>query len=53
MLRDCPWSMRVAQCWRRICEQMSDRSLGQDQKFVKNLTSVNIIQRSIVTLDNA
>ena len=43
-----------AQRWDEIREQMGDRSLRHYQKFVKNLTSDNIIQRSIVTpLDHA
>jgi phytoene dehydrogenase-like protein len=40
--------------WDEIREQMGDRSLRHYQRFVKNLTSDNIIQRSIVTpLDHA
>jgi len=40
--------------WDEIREQMGDRSLRHYQKFVKNLTSDNIIQRTVVTpLDHA
>jgi phytoene dehydrogenase-like protein len=40
--------------WDEIAEQMGDRSLAAYRKFVKNLTSENIIKRSIATpLDHA
>src|SRR5277367_5911662 len=40
--------------WDEIAEQMGDRSLAAYRHFVKNLSSENIIQRSIVTpLDHA
>jgi phytoene dehydrogenase-like protein len=40
--------------WDEIAEEMGDRSLAAYRKFVKNLTSDNIIKRSIVTpLDHA
>jgi len=40
--------------WDEIAEEMGDRSLAAYGKFVKNLTSDNIIKRSIVTpLDHA
>ncbi|MFT3906916.1 MAG: NAD(P)/FAD-dependent oxidoreductase [Steroidobacteraceae bacterium] len=35
--------------WDEIKEEMGDRSLRHYQKFVKNLTSDNIVKRSIVT----
>src|SRR5277367_3793044 len=41
-------------CWDEIAEQMGDRSLAAYRQFVKNLSSENIIKRSIVTpLDHA
>src|SRR5271170_3729107 len=40
--------------WDEIAEQMGDRSLAAYRKFVKNLTSDNIIRRTIATpLDHA
>jgi phytoene dehydrogenase-like protein len=40
--------------WDEIKEEMGDRSLRHYQKFVKNLTSDNIIKRTVVTpLDHA
>ncbi len=40
--------------WDEIREQMGDRSLAAYRRFVKNLTSENIVKRSIVTpLDHA
>src|SRR5882672_2076781 len=40
--------------WDEITEQMGDRSLAAYRKFVKNLTSDNIIKRTIATpLDHA
>jgi phytoene dehydrogenase-like protein len=40
--------------WDEIAEQMGDRSLAAYRKFVKNLTSDNIVKRTIVTpLDHA
>ncbi len=40
--------------WDEIAEQMGDRSLAAYRKFVKNLTSDNIIKRTIATpLDHA
>ncbi|MGH8232267.1 MAG: phytoene desaturase family protein [Steroidobacteraceae bacterium] len=43
-----------AQRWDEIREQMGDRSLRHYQRFVRNLSSDNIIQRSVVTpLDHA
>ncbi len=40
--------------WDEIREQMGDRSMRHHQKFVSNLTSDNIVARSIVTpLDHA
>ena len=40
--------------WDEIKEQMGDRSLKHYQQFIANLTSDNIIQRSVVTpLDHA
>lgn len=40
--------------WDEIREEMGDRSLRHYQKFIKNLTSDNIIKRTIVTpLDHA
>ncbi len=40
--------------WDEIREQMGDRSMRHYQKFVSNLTSDNIVARSIVTpLDHA
>jgi phytoene dehydrogenase-like protein len=43
-----------AQRWDEIREQMGDRSLRHYQRFVRNLSSDNIIRRSVVTpLDHA
>ena len=43
-----------ARRWDEIREMMGDRSLRHYQKFVKNLTSDNIIKRTVVTpLDHA
>ena len=40
--------------WDEIAEQMGDRSLAAYRKFIKNLTSDNIVKRTIVTpLDHA
>jgi phytoene dehydrogenase-like protein len=40
--------------WDEIAEQMGDRSLAAYRRFVKNLTTENIVKRSIVTpLDHA
>src|SRR3984893_4632101 len=40
--------------WDEIAEQMGDRSLGAYRKFIKNLTSDNIVKRTVVTpLDHA
>jgi phytoene dehydrogenase-like protein len=40
--------------WDEIAEQMGDRSLAAYRKFIKNLTSDNIIKRTIATpLDHA
>jgi hypothetical protein len=40
--------------WDEIAEQMGDRSLAAYRKFVKNLTSENIVKRTIATpLDHA
>jgi hypothetical protein len=40
--------------WDEIAEQMGDRSLAAYRKFVKNLTSDNIIKRTVATpLDHA
>jgi phytoene dehydrogenase-like protein len=40
--------------WDEIAEQMGDRSLAAYRKFVRNLTSDNIVKRTIVTpLDHA
>jgi phytoene dehydrogenase-like protein len=40
--------------WDEIVEQMGDRSLAAYRKFIKNLTSDNIVKRTIVTpLDHA
>jgi phytoene dehydrogenase-like protein len=40
--------------WDEIREQMGDRSLRHYQRFISNLTSDNIVARSIVTpLDHA